>query len=194
MAQNNEFYQDPDVFQGLADDNLVLKYLALSGINKMPRPFSAIPGRPEKPSYTSQEDSRTGIYFPALGVVGITRNGTDVLWVMKDTLRLFDRNKNYVDLVIPDQLQGNFALALPALDGSVALKEHILSTGILGTKDGSNTAFTVDYPIQNVLGVFFNGAFALDDITWSPGSDSITWVGATIPNTGDKVYVTYLRQ
>ena len=194
MAQDNELYQDPDVFQGVADDNLALKYLALSGINKMPIPFRAISGDTRKPSYSCQEDSRTGIYFPAKGIVGIVRAGVDVLWVLKDTLRLFDRSGNYVDLVIPDQLGADFALALPSLDGSLLLREQLVTEEIIGTKDGVNTAFTVTHDIHAVHAVFFNADFALEEISYSPGSNSVTWVGATIPDVGDKVYVTYVRQ
>lgn len=194
MPADNEFYQDPDVFQGVASDNLVLKFLALNGINKMPIPFKAIPGRPEKPSYSCQEDNRTGIYFPELGVVGVVRNGVDVLWVLKDTLRLFDRYGNHIDLVISDTLTDNFTLSLPRLDGTVALKEHIVSEEIIGTKDGFNTSFTVTHPIQNILGLTLNGVGDQSYVSWTLGSNALTWIFATIPNTGDKVYVTYLRQ
>lgn len=194
MSTNNELYQDPDVFQGVADDNLVLKYLALNGINKMPIPFKAISGRAGKPSYSCQEDNRTGIYFPQLGVVGITRNGVDVLWVMKDTLRLFDRYGNHLDLVISDDLTNSFTLSLPSLNGTIALKEHIVSEEIVGTKDGVNTAFTTTYPIHNILGLTLNGTGDQSYISWTSGSSALTWTFATIPNTGDVVYVTYLRQ
>lgn len=194
MAADNELYQDPDVFQGVADDNLVLKFLALNGINNMPIPFKAIPGHPRKPSFSCQEDNRTGIYFPELGVVGVVRNGVDVLWVMKDTLRLFDRYGNYTDLVISDSLTGDFTLSFPHLNGTIALKEHIVSEEIIGTKDGFNTSFTVSHPIQNILGLTLNGVGDQTYVNWTPGSNALTWLFATIPNTGDNVYVTYLRQ
>lgn len=194
MSADNELYQDPDVFQGVADDNLVLKFLALNGINKMPRPFSAIPGRPEKPSFTCQEDNRTGIYFPALGTVGFTRNGVDVVWIFRDTIRVFDKYGHHIDLVVPTNIGGNFALSLPTMDGSVALKEHYISEEIVGTRDGVNTAFTVSHPIFNVLAVFFNGAFEPEDISYSSGSNAITWVGGTIPNVSDKAVIVYIRE
>lgn len=193
MAADDDLYQDPDVFQGVADDNLVLKFLALNGINKMPRPFSAIPGRPEKPSFTCQEDNRTGIYFPELGVVGFVRNGVDVVWVLRDTIRIFDRYGNHIDLVVPTRIGGDYALSLPAMDGSIALKEHYISEEIIGVKDGVNTAFTVSHDIVNVLGVFLNNGFAIGDISWSPGSNSITWTGSP-PNVSDSVYVVYIRE
>lgn len=196
MARDNGDYQDPDVFQGIAEDNLVLKFLALSGINTMPIPFFAVPGKASKPSFSCQGDDRTGIYFPEPGVVGITRGGAgvDVLWILKDTIRLFDRYHNYVDLVIPDQLGGDFSLALPAQDGNVMLKEHLVTEELAGTKDGFNTSFTVSHPIQALHAVFFNADFVIEDLDWTAGSSAVTWLGATIPDTGDKVYVTYLRQ
>lgn len=194
MPQDNEFYQDPDVFQGLAEDTNYLKFLALNGINEMPKPFRAIPGRPEKPSYTSQEDNRTGIYFPELGTVGFAvAPGVAVCWVKKDRLRLFDRYGNFLDLVIPGQIGGDFALSLPSQTGKLLLREQLITEELIGTKNGVNTSFTVTDPVHQLHSITLNGVGDISYVSWTPDSNALTWTFATIPDTGDKVYATYIK-
>lgn len=188
----DSFYDRKGNYQGLSDNNLDQRYLSLSGINRMPRPFKGIPGRRNRPSYCSQESEQDGLYFPAPGVVAITCQGLDALWVQRGTLRVWDRFGNYVDLVLPDQLGGNFALAIPAQDGSLALKEHFESEQIIGTKDGVNTAFTVTRPIVKLLDVKINGVGDTSLVSWSSGSNALTWEDPTPPDAPDSVQIIYI--
>lgn len=188
------FYDERQNYQGLSDSDLDLRYLSLSGINQMPRPYKLIPGRRNRPSVCSQESAQTGLYFPDNKTLAMTSLGLDAVWFRRNTLRIFDRFGDYVDVLVPDQLGGSYALTLPAMDGSIALKEHFESEQIIGTKDGVNDAFTVTYPIFNLLDVKLNGVGDTSLVTWSSGSNALTWVGPTLPDATDSVQVIYVRQ
>lgn len=193
MSDDN-FYDSRENYQGLSDNELDQRYLALSGINQMPRPYKMIPGRRNRPGFCCQGSEQSGGYFPDNRTFGVTLLGMDALWVRRNTLRVFDRFGNYVDILVPDELGGNYAIALPTMDGSLALKEHFESQQILGTKDGVNDEFTVSYPIKKLLDVKLNGVGDTELVIWSSGSNALTWVGTPLPNVSDSVQVIYVRE
>ena len=187
----SEFYDDRQHYKGLSDSDLDNRYLALSGINQYPLPLKLIPGSPSRPSLSSQNSNRDGLYFPSEGVIGFVRNGVPVFWLMKDIVRFFDRFGNYTDLYIDDVLGNNYSVKLPSHTGTLAILDSIVSEQLAGTKDGVNVNFTTTYVIHSVLDVKLNGVGDTSLVTWA--SNNVTWVGGTIPNVGDSVQIIYVR-
>ena len=71
------FGYNPFIYNGVSLSPLDNIYLSLTGVNLYPKPFKLIPGTNSRPSLSSQEDSKTGVWFPEEGCLGIALIGFD---------------------------------------------------------------------------------------------------------------------
>lgn len=191
MPDPSTFYTDPSNQGGVSYSDLDNKYLNLSGVNRYPRQFRLIAGTEYKPGLCSQESNRDGLYFPAIGTVGLTAIDGKTCWFSRLSMQVFDTFGDDTELVFAPPGGGN-QLTMPVRTGSLALREDVVAEQLAGTKDGVNTTFTTTHNYSQVLDVIHLGV-ADRTFTQTAGTNSITYTDTPIPGGGERLKVIYIR-
>jgi hypothetical protein len=163
--------------------------LNVRGYNGMLVPIQGVPGSPESPSFSFQNNERTGWYddngYPALSI---------------DGFKTFSYQENLIEFTnwagkvfsLTSQHTVDRTQYFQDKDGTIALTsdlEYVILEAPTEVPNGIITTFTLSNPAKRILNVFING-LGNNPYTHTTGNSTLT-VNDTI--TGDTIKVEYVK-